>query len=155
MDPVRRAQNSADHVVGRPFEKGNPYAMKPGETKNPGGRPRKHNFTKICEKLANTRKGQKKILTVMSDILDKRQMAAVLLLREIAERTEGRVVQPVEVNSTIHSISDEELDAKLAKLFGITESSEDRTTANLGREAAESLAAQDSDLLPRDGTVTP
>lgn len=41
------------------------------------------------------------LTAVMTDILNKRGMAAVLLLREIAERTEGKVTQPVEVDGTL------------------------------------------------------
>lgn len=96
MDPVSKAQNSdntAPKIVGRPFQK--------GKSGNPGGRPKKLHFSKLCEKIIKTREGKEMLTEVMTDILQKRGMAAVLLLREMADRTEGKVTQPVEMDGTL------------------------------------------------------
>jgi len=34
------AQNNVKKTRGKPFQKGNPHAIKPGEVRNPGGRPK-------------------------------------------------------------------------------------------------------------------
>lgn len=109
MDPVSRAQNSDNAPVkkkiGRPWPK--------GVSGNPGGRPKKRHFSEICEALLEDVNGRKMVKNVITDILEKRGMASVLLMREIAERTEGKVKQEVELNATIDTLSDEELELRL------------------------------------------
>jgi hypothetical protein len=96
MDPVQRAQNSeitAKRGFGRPFAK--------GQSGNPGGRPNKLHFSKLCEGILKSRDGKEMLREVMTDILKKKGMAAVLLMREMAERTEGKVTQPVEMSGEL------------------------------------------------------
>ena len=153
MDPVSKSfsQNNGEN---RDKRLDNLRPFQPGQSGNPGGRPKKQYITKIYDKILRKAKNRKDIEKAIFETLTSGKMAAVLLLREAAERTEGRVVQPVEVNSTIHNISDEELDAKLAKLFGVTESSEDRDAANSGREATQSITPEDSLVLSGDRAAT-
>lgn len=98
MDPVQRAQNydhTAPKVIGKPFQKG------AGWKGNPGGRPKKLHFTKMCEQLVKSKDGKELIKEVMRDILNKRGMAAVLLLREIGERTDGKVSQDLNLSGEL------------------------------------------------------
>lgn len=96
MDPVQRAQNSdvsGPKRFGRPFVK--------GQSGNPGGRPKRLHFSKLCEKIVKSRDGKELLLKTMQSILKKEGMAAVLLMREMAERTEGKVTQGVELSGEL------------------------------------------------------
>jgi hypothetical protein len=125
MDPVSKAQSETpqkrrllygghDPSIGRATQ------IKPGEVRNPGGRPRKQRITKIYEKILRSAKNRKDIEESILATLTSGKMAAVLLLREAAERTEGRVTQEIELSGSIQALSDEELTkritAKLQKL---------------------------------------
>jgi hypothetical protein len=101
MDPVSRAQSASnqDNRLARFGNKLNTW--KKGQSGNPSGIAKKQNFTKICAKLLRKKENKQLIETVMRDILDKRGMAAVLLLREMAERTEGKVTQSVEMSGEL------------------------------------------------------
>ena len=91
MDPLSRAQNSDTSlprkVIGRPFVK--------GQSGNPGGRPKKREITKIYEKYLARKANRERIEGMIDRVIDKGQMAAILQVREMAERTEGKVVQEV------------------------------------------------------------
>jgi hypothetical protein len=96
MDHVSKAQNSdpsGPRKFGKPFVK--------GQSGNPGGRPKKLHFTKMCEQLMRSKEGKELVKEVMKDILNKRGMAAVLLLREIGERTDGKVIQSMEMSGEL------------------------------------------------------
>ena len=103
MDPVSRAQNSTESprkkTVGRPFKK--------GQSGNPGGRPKKLHITKLMEDFLKRKGNREEITLMLHSIIKSGRMSAVLLLREMAERTEGRVAQEIEISG------DDELLAKL------------------------------------------
>ena len=118
MDPVSKAQLE---VVPHNRHKIDPCTgvntqFKPGKSGNPGGRPRKAQITKIYEKILRNAKNRKEIEDAIFQTLISGRMAGVLLLREAAERTEGKVTQEIEVNGTLQLLSDEELSQKLLKL---------------------------------------
>ena len=105
MDPVSSAQNSQPtakrrHGPGRPFQK--------GKSGNPGGRPKKLEITKIYEKVLRKVQNRKEIEHSVMEMLTSKRMMSVLLLREMAERTEGKVADvvamSVEGNITLEQV---------------------------------------------------
>jgi hypothetical protein len=119
MDPVSRAQseNTQDSRLARFGDK----LQKPwpkGVAQNPGGRPKKPRITRIYQRILANQDNRLGIeQAIINTLTGDSRMAAVLMLREMAERTEGRVTQSIEVTNT--AISDADLDARLAKFLGI------------------------------------
>lgn len=111
MDPVSKAQES-----------GNKYAELQNRTKrgrwvkgqsgNPGGRPKKLHITKMYEKLLAKSDNRNEISESLMKILTGSRMASVLLLREMAERTEGKVVQEVDMQVSGKISLEQVLEAK-------------------------------------------
>lgn len=93
MDPLSKARKGAENnkkTVGRPFPK--------GVSGNPGGRPKKKPITTMLEELFEELDSREEIKANAKKTLTSRGMAGVLLLREAAERIEGKVAQEVEMN---------------------------------------------------------
>lgn len=70
--------------------------FKAGQSGNPGGRPKKRPITELYERLLADPENVAAIEKAILATLRKRNMAMVLLLREITERVEGKVTQPIE-----------------------------------------------------------
>lgn len=121
MDPVSKAQlevvpqkrHQIDPATGKATQ------FKPGNRANPGGRPKKAQITKIYEEIFANKTSREEIKDAVEMTLKSGRMAGVLLLREAAERLEGKVSQEMEITG-LTAMTDEELTkrvaAKLAKL---------------------------------------
>ena len=100
MDPVSRAQAGNNQETGRIARlKGNRWPK--GVSGNPNGRPKKNHVTKMFDRILAKKQNRKMIEEAILKTLLKGGMAPVLLLREIAERTEGKVSQAVEISGEI------------------------------------------------------
>lgn len=70
--------------------------FKPGVSGNPAGRPKKLPVTEIFQELMDEGVTREEIKQSIKRILTSGRMAAVLMLKETAERLEGKVTQPVD-----------------------------------------------------------
>lgn len=106
MDPVSRAQAEGqtsqnrrllrgghDPSIGRQWPK--------GVSGNPGGRRKKPLVTKMLENIFENRTHFDEIQDSMALTLKSGRMAGVLLLREAAERLEGKVTQEIQVDGNL------------------------------------------------------
>lgn len=80
----------------------NGVKFKPGQSGNPGGRPKKKPVTEIFERIMNDPKLVAQFEQSISRSIMKGGMAGVMYVREAADRIEGKVSQPVEANLTMN-----------------------------------------------------
>ncbi len=74
--------------------------FKPGVSGNPGGRP-KHSISKIYRDWLKKKRNRAKITDFLDETIQgKSKMAGVLLIREMTERDEGKVIETVDMNIT-------------------------------------------------------
>ena len=110
MDPVSKAIASDQEQIRHDTR------FKPGVSGNPGGRPKKREITRIYEKYLAKKVNQKRIIQMIDRVIDRGQMAAILQVREMAERTEGKVAQELQINETLTNLTDAQLAARLVKM---------------------------------------
>lgn len=75
--------------------------FKPGESGNPSGRPKKKLVTEIYEELLNDPIVRKSIKDACKKRLLSDRMVGGLELKEAAERVEGKVTQPVDIELNV------------------------------------------------------
>lgn len=75
---------------------------KPGQTGNAGGRPKNKPITEMYERILQDPAAVKRLESAIKKALGKGQMAMVLQLREMTDRIEGKVTQPIEANVTVN-----------------------------------------------------
>src|SRR5215471_15193087 len=88
------------------FKAGQPSA-------NPGGRPRKRPITSALEKLLDDSKAEG-IAQALITLASSDGKHAVAAAREIMDRLEGKVSFPIEAKLDLESMTDEELQARMA-----------------------------------------
>jgi hypothetical protein len=76
--------------------------FKAGQSGNPGGRPKNKPITELYERILTDPKNMAAVEKAVLKTLLKGNMAMVLLLREITERIEGKVMQPIEADVTMN-----------------------------------------------------
>lgn len=75
---------------------------KPGQSGNPSGRPKKKLITQMYEEILNDPEHIAAIKAATVKALRNGNMAMVLQLREMADRTEGKVTQPIEADISVN-----------------------------------------------------
>ena len=75
---------------------------KPGESGNPSGRPKKKPITEMYERILSNPEHLAAIELATVNALKKGNMAFVLQLREVTDRIEGKITQPIEANLNVN-----------------------------------------------------
>src|SRR5262245_3793132 len=100
---TKRAQNSAKAArPGKPFEKGNEHAFKPGQSGNPGGRPKSKHISEAYRRwLAQPCESDPEMTNAdaIADVVGRAALKGDLwAVKEITDRVEGRARQPIDIN---------------------------------------------------------
>lgn len=74
----------------------------PGESGNPSGRPKKKPITELYEQILSDPETMEMLRKAVIKALSRGQMAMVLQLREMTDRIEGKVTQPIEADVTVN-----------------------------------------------------
>lgn len=78
------------------------HHFKPGQSGNPDGRPKTKLITLMYERILNDPANMAAIEAATVKLLRQGNMATVLHLREMADRTEGKVTQPIEADISVN-----------------------------------------------------
>lgn len=79
-----------------------PFKFKPGVSGNPGGRPKKKPITEMYEKLLSDPTFLVELEKSVRDMVKSGRMVGQLQLKEMTERVEGKVTQPIEASVTMN-----------------------------------------------------
>jgi len=98
----RRIQNNGRTVRGRPFEKGHKFGFRPGQSGNPGGRPK----TRLMSEASRAwfaRASEDDPERTNAEVLVEKLGALALggdlaAARELSDRAEGRPRQAIDIN---------------------------------------------------------
>ena len=75
---------------------------KPGQSGNLSGRPAKKPITEMYERILNDPANLALIEEAVSKALTRGNMAMVLQLKEMSDRVEGKVTQPIQADVTVN-----------------------------------------------------
>lgn len=98
MDPVSKAQRAdSSGLTARQRANLNLHHYPPGTSGNPGGRKKKP-FQEIIDRCMKKKANRDEISAVIMDVIRSRRMASVLMMKEVAERSDGPVPRIVEMD---------------------------------------------------------
>ena len=92
--------STANTLAGAPQL--DPYKWQPGQSGNPGGRPKKKPITELYERILNDPANLDAIESAVNKALQRGNMAMVLQLKEMTDRIEGKVTQPIQADLTVN-----------------------------------------------------
>lgn len=105
--PDETAANQPEESQGKAVGGCTGKGFMPGQSGNPGGRPKSKPVTEILEELFDSENKEFIKQQLLQLLGGKSAIAKVLLLEKAAERIEGKVTQTVEINGELNvSISD-------------------------------------------------
>jgi hypothetical protein len=79
-----------------------PYKWQPGKSGNPGGRPKKKPVTELYEEMLSDPDLVADLRSAIAKAIKKGNMAMVLQVKEMTDRVEGKVTQPIEADVTVN-----------------------------------------------------
>jgi|SRR6185312_4745986 len=74
----------------------------PGQSGNPSGRPKKKPITELYEEMLNDPETVEILRASIRKAIAKGSMAMVLQVKEMTDRVEGKVTQPIEADVTVN-----------------------------------------------------
>ena len=98
-------ENSAP-TGGSTTEHLKPWQFQPGQSGNPGGRPKKRVISDLYEEMLSDPEFVGEVKSSIRKMVLSGRMVGQLLLKEMTERTEGKVVQPVEADINVSSLAE-------------------------------------------------
>lgn len=100
---TKKPQNTKENKKKTLPKEAEPFKWKSGQSGNPGGRPKKKPITEMFERMLEDAASYDSIAGSMLKIFSERSgIAKVMLLKDMADRVEGKVVQPVEGDLNLH-----------------------------------------------------
>ena len=94
---VANKQPSTEKLLGGITGKG----FMPGQSGNPGGRPKKKSITELYEKLLAEPEFMEDLEASIRKMILSGRMVGQLQLKEMAERVEGKVTQPLDIDMNL------------------------------------------------------
>lgn len=79
-----------------------PYQFKPGESGNPNGRPKKKPLTELYERLLDEPEFLADVEEAIRKMVKSGRMVGQLQLKEMTDRLEGKITQPIEADVTVN-----------------------------------------------------
>lgn len=111
---VANNEPSTEKLLGGCTGKG----FMPGQSGNPSGRPKKRPISEIYERIMENPENVGLIEAAVLKTILAGKMAAQLTLKEMAERIEGKVTQPVDVNGELTLTLSDRIERARQKLNG-------------------------------------
>src|SRR4051812_2849122 len=96
------AQSSADLSDKKVPEQLLRNQWKPGQSGNPGGKPKKKPVTELYEEMLSDPDLVADLRNAIAKAIKKGNMAMVLQVKEMTDRVEGKVTQPIEADVTVN-----------------------------------------------------
>jgi len=99
--------NSAKKPRGKPFDNNNVHAFRKGQSGNPLGRPKSITLSEayraeLAKLMPDDSQGRSCAEMIAAQMVKEAVTGAVACAKELADRTEGRARQQLEINATLH-----------------------------------------------------
>jgi hypothetical protein len=98
---MESGQSTVKSTARRPNTAGLRPPWPKGKSGNPGGRPAKKPITELYERVLNDPKSLKELELSLRKIIKKANVGTVMQLREMTDRIEGKVTQPIAADVTV------------------------------------------------------